>query len=237
MTQVFCSPMLAGPDRRRTMVGNDRSAPLVPRRPHHAQGRRHRSRHHQLRRLVPRGRRAGGHPQRGGRTHHARRSSPSPRPARSSSARWPSARPSPTRTGRSARSSATWASRLEDAGHRRQALHAPGDLGPRAHEAEAGRRVLPRRHRHPGGHHRAGLLRRRAAHRHEGGGPDRRPRGPADHQRADRRRARLWPRQGQPGRDGPRVRPRWGHVRRVDPRDRRGRLRGQVDPRRHPARR
>ena len=39
------------------------------------------------------------------------------------------------------------------------------------------------------------------------------------------------------GRDGARVRPRRRHVRRVGARDRRRRVRGQVDPRRHPPRR
>ena len=64
------------------------------------------------------------------------------------------------------------------------------------HEAEARRRGLPRRHRHPGRHHRARVLRRRPAHRHQGGRPDRRPRGAAHHQRAHRGRPRLRPRQG-----------------------------------------
>ena len=165
-----------------------------------------------------------------------RRWSPSPRPARCSSARSPSARRSPTPTARSARSSATWARAGVDR-HRRQDVHAAGDQRPHADEAEARRRGLPRRHRHPGGHHRARVLRRRPAHRHQGGGPDRRPRGAADHQRADRGRPGLRPRQGGRRPDGPRVRPRRRHVRRVGPRDRRRRVRGQEHPRRHPARR
>ena len=82
-----------------------------------------------------------------------------------------------------------------------------------------------------------GVLRRRPAHRHQGGRPDRRPRGAADHQRADRGGPRLRPRQGGPGRDRPRLRPRRRHVRRVRAGDRRRRVRGQVDPRRHPPRR
>ena len=49
--------------------------------------------------------------------------------------------------------------------------------------------------------HRAGVLRRRAAPGHQGGRPDRRPRGAADHQRADGGGARL--RAGQ-GRDATR---------------------------------
>ena len=108
---------------------------------------------------------------------------------------------------------------------------------PHPAEAEARRRGLPRRHRHPGRHHRARLLRRRPAHRHQGGGPDRRPRGAAHHQRAHRRRAGLRPRQGGRRPDDPRVRPRRRHLRRVGPRDRRRRVRGQVHPRRHPPRR
>ena len=67
-------------------------------------------------------------------------------------------------------------------------------------------------------------------------GADRRPRGAAHHQRAHRRGARLRPRQGRRGPDDPRVRPRWRHLRRVGPRDRRRRVRGEVHPRRHPPR-
>ena len=44
----------------------------------------------------------------------------------------------------------------------------------------------------------------------------------------------LRARQGQRRRDGARVRPRRRHVRRVDPGDRRRRVRGEVHPRRHP---
>ena len=113
----------------------------------------------------------------------------------------------------------------------------PGDLGPHAHEAQARRRGLPGRHRHPGRHHRARLLRRRPAHRHQGSRPDRRPRGAAHHQRAHRRGPRLRPGQGRRRPDDPRVRPRRRHLRRVGPRDRRRRVRGQVHPRRHRARR
>ena len=59
-------------------------------------------------------------------------------------------------------------------------------------------------------------------------GRDRRPRRQAHHQRADRRLAGLRPRQGvRP--DDPRLRPRRRHVRRVGARDRRRRVRGQVD--------
>ena len=103
-------------------------------------------------------------------------------------------------------------------------------------EAEAGRRGVPRRLRHPGRHHRARVLRRRAAHRDERGRPDRRARGAAHHQRADGGRARLRPRQGRCRPDDPRVRPRRWDVRRLDPRDRRRRLRSQVDLGQHPPR-
>ena len=79
-----------------------------------------------------------------------------------------------------------------------------------------------------GGHHRPRVLQRRPAPGHQGRRPDRRPRGQAHHQRADGRLAGLRPRQGvRP--DDPRLRPRRRHVRRVRARDRRGRLRGQVD--------
>ena len=121
--------------------------------------------------------------------------------------------------------------------HRRQEVHRAGDQRPHPAEAEARRRGLPRRHRHPGRHHRARVLRRRPAHGHQGGRPDRRPRGAAHHQRAHRGRARLRPRQGGHRPDDPRVRPRRRHVRRVGPRDRRRRVRGEVHPRRHPPRR
>ena len=78
-----------------------------------------------------------------------------------------------------------------------------------------------------------GLLQRLAAPGHQGRRQDRRPRGQAHHQRADRGRARLRPRQGARP-DHPRVRPGRRHLRRLDPRPRRRRLRGQVDQRRHP---
>ena len=53
------------------------------------------------------------------------------------------------------------------------------------------------------------------------------PRRQADHQRADRGGARVRARQGGRGPDDPRLRPRRRHVRRVGPRDRRRRLRGE----------
>ncbi len=78
------------------------------------------------------------------------------------------------------------------------------------------------------GHHRPGLLQRRSAPGDQGRRPDRGPRRQAHHQRADRRVAGVRPRQGiRP--DDPRLRPRRRHVRRVGARDRRRRVRGQVD--------
>ena len=78
------------------------------------------------------------------------------------------------------------------------------------------------------GHHRAGVLLRRAAPGHQGGRRDRGPQRQPHRQRAHRGRAGLRPRQGR-GPDHPRLRPRWRHVRRVPARDRRGRRRGQGD--------
>ena len=85
--------------------------------------------------------------------------------------------------------------------------------------------------------HRPRVLQQRAARGDEGRRQDRRPQRPADHQRADRGRARLRPRQGGRRPDDPRLRPRRRHVRRVGARARRRRLRGQVDERRQPPRR
>ena len=87
------------------------------------------------------------------------------------------------------------------------------------------------------GHHRAGVLQRLAAPGDQGRRPHRGPRRQAHHQRADRGRARLWPRQvGRRSQDR-RVRPGRRHVRRVDHRDRRSRrrapVRSAVDQRRH----
>ena len=62
------------------------------------------------------------------------------------------------------------------------------------------------------------------------------PRGAADHQRADRRRARLRDGQEGPG-DGARVRPRRRHLRRLAARGRRRRRRGPRDERRRAPRR
>ena len=58
---------------------------------------------------------------------------------------------------------------------RRQELHAAADQRVRAAEAQARRRGLPRRAGHRRGHHRAGVLLRRAAPGHQGGRRDRGP--------------------------------------------------------------
>ena len=68
-------------------------------------------------------------------------------------------------------------------------------------------------------------------------GADRRPRGPAHHQRADGRRTGLRARQGGHRPHRPGLRPRRRDLRRLRPRDRRGRLRGEVDLGQHQARR
>ena len=103
-------------------------------------------------------------------------------------------------------------------------------------EAQGRRRGLPRRHGRQRGHHRPGVLQRRPAPGDQGRRQGRRPRRQAHHQRADRRVAGLRPRQGDRP-DDPRLRPRRRHVRRVGARDRRRRLRGQVDRGRQPPRR
>ena len=76
-------------------------------------------------------------------------------------------------------------------------LHAARDQRDDPAEAQDGRRGLPRREDHRGGHHRPGLLRRHAAPGDQGRRPHRRPRRQADHQRADRVRPGLRP--GQEG--------------------------------------
>ena len=119
---------------------------------------------------------------------------------------------------------------------RRQVVHAAGDQRDDPPEAQDGRRGVPRREDHRGGHHRPGLLRRHAAPGDQGRRADRRSRRQADHQRADRVGAGLRPRQ-EGRREDRRLRPRRRHVRHLDPRAGRGRLRGQGDQRRHPPRR
>ena len=112
----------------------------------------------------------------------------------------------------------------------RQAVLPAGDLGDDPAEAQGRRRGQARRAGRLGRDHRPGLLQRRPAPGDQGRRQDRRARRQADHQRADRRVARLRARQGvRP--DDPRLRPRWRHLRRLRARDRRRRLRGQVDRR------
>ena len=117
------------------------------------------------------------------------------------------------------------------------AVRAAGDQRHDPAEAEDRRRGVPRRAGHRRGRHRARLLQQRAARGDEGRRQDRRPQRRPHHQRADRGRARLRPRQGGRRPDDPRLRPRRRHVRRVGARARRRRLRGQVDERRQPPRR
>ena len=103
-------------------------------------------------------------------------------------------------------------------------------------EDEADGRGLSRREGDRGGHHGAGLLQRQPAPGDQGRRPHRRPERAAHHQRADRGVARLRPRQEE-GRKDRRLRSRRRHLRHLDPRDRRRRLRGQGDQRRHLPRR
>ena len=172
-------------DSTSTLCRQSRSSSLTE--APHAQGRRYRPRHHQLGRFGPRGRRSRRHPQQRGRSHHPL------------GGRVLQGRRGPRRRGRQAPGDhqprphdpfrqAPHGHDVDDR-HRRQEVHAAGDQRPHAAEAEARRRGLPGRHRHPGRDHRAGLLRRRPAHGHQGGGPDRRPRGASHHQRAHGRRA------------------------------------------------
>ena len=118
-----------------------------------------------------------------------------------------------------------------DRRHRREVLHRAGDQRPGAGQAEARRRVLPRRAGHRRRHHRARVLQRLAAPGHQGGRRDRGPQRAPHRQRADRRRAGLRPGQGREGADHPGLRPRWWHVRRVPAGDRRRRRRGEGDRR------
>ena len=118
-----------------------------------------------------------------------------------------------------------------------QGVRAAGDLRDDPPEAEGRRRGLPRRDGDRRGRHRPRVLQQRAARGDEGRRQDRRPQRPPHHQRADRGRARVRPRQGGRRADDPRLRPRRRHVRRVGARARRRRLRGQGDERRQPPRR
>ena len=118
----------------------------------------------------------------------------------------------------------------------RQEILAAGNLRDGPAEAEAGGRRLSRREGHRRGHHRAGVLQRRAAAGHEGRRQDCRPQRPAHHQRADGRGACLRPRQEE-GRNHRRLRLRRRHLRHLGARGGRGRGRGQGDQRRHAPRR
>ena len=77
-----------------------------------------------------------------------------------------------------------------------QGVRAAGDQRDDPPEAEDGRRGVPRRAGHRRGDHRPRVLQQRAARGDEGRRQDRRPQRPAHHQRADRGRARVRPRQG-----------------------------------------
>ena len=101
----------------------------------------------------------------------------------------------------------------------RQALLAAGDRCARADEAEARRRGVPRRAGDRSGHHRPRVLQRQPAPGDQGRRQDRRPRGQAHHQRADRGRARLRSRQDQGAADR-RVRHGRRHLRHLGPRGR-----------------
>ena len=118
----------------------------------------------------------------------------------------------------------------------RQDLFALADLRLHPAEDEGDRRSLSRPEGRAGRHHGPGLLQRRPAPGHQGRRQDRRPRSAAHHQRADRGGARLRPRQEE-DRHHRGLRPRRRHVRHFDPRDRRRRVRGEVDQRRHVPRR
>ena len=119
---------------------------------------------------------------------------------------------------------------------RREELHAPRALRGDPAEDAADRRGLPGRVRQRGRDHRAGVLQRRPAAGHQGLGEDRRARGEAHHQRAHGGRAGL--RAGQEVRREDRgLRPWRRHLRHLHPGDRRRRLRGEGDQRRHAPRR
>jgi molecular chaperone DnaK len=134
-----------------------------------------------------------GDPQRGGRRAPPRPSSRSRRAARSSSARSPSARPSPTPTAPSGRSSATWAPTGRSTSTARATR--PQEISARTlHEAQARRRGVPGRHRHQAVITVPAYFNDAQRTGHQGGGPDRRPRGAPHHQRAHRRGAGLRPR-------------------------------------------
>ena len=184
----------------------------------------------------PRGGRAHRHPQRRGRPHHPVGRRPSPRPARCSSARWPSARPSPTPTAPSARSSATWAPSwtvdIDGKKYTAQEISAR-ILQKLKRDAEAylGDTVTQAVITVPAYFDDAQRTATKEAGQIAGLEVLRiinEPTAAALAYGLDKEGARP---------DHPRVRPRRRHLRRVGPRDRRGRVRGQVHPRRHPPRR
>ena len=115
---------------------------------------------------------------------------------------------------------------------RRQELFAFADFRLHPAEDEGDRRILSGPEGRPGRHHGAGLFQRRPAPGHQGCRQDRRPRGAAHHQRADRGRARLRSRQAE-DRHHRGLRPGRRHLRRLHPGDRRRRVRGEVHQRRH----
>ena len=95
-------------------------------------------------------------------------------------------------------------------------------------EDEGDGRGVPRRDGHRGRHHRARLLQRLPAPGDQGRRPHRGARRQAHHQRADRRRPRLWHGQAARQQDRRGLRPRRRHLRHLDHRDRRGRRRAPV---------
>ena len=156
-----------------------------------------------------------GDPELRGRAHDAARWSPSPMTASGWSARSPNARRSSTPKRRSTRRSGSSAAvgtkcetrsqivpyKVVRPGRRgplrgaRERARARGDLGRDPPQAGGRRGEIPRRQSHQGRDHRPGLLQRRPAPGDQGRRQDRRPRGAAHHQRADRRGAGLRPRQ------------------------------------------
>ena len=147
-------------------------------------------------------------------------SSRSPKAASASSARPPSARPSPTRATPFIPSNASWAASSTRSRRKSNAcpykvvkasngdaavevevdgkttqLFAAGNFRDDPGQAEGRRRNASRRKDHAGRHHRSRLFQRFPAPGHQGRRQNRRARSAPHHQRADRRVARLRPRQ------------------------------------------